>query len=307
MPALVRGGRRQSPGSKPAAKTPTGKGKRKAPVRPVQAGKLHALQSVGLSPGDTAWAVLALLVLGAGLVLFTGGRAQALGAAVSRAADGRLAAMGFRLERVHVQGASAEALPAIEAALRLTKGAPLAGLDLKALRRRVEAVGWVKSARVVRLLPDTVVVAVDERERLAVWQHAGQTHVIDADGRPIPEADPARFADLSLVVGQGADHAAAEILPLVRQRPRLVARLEALVRVDDRRWDLRLKDGSLIQLPARDEQAALLKLDQLDQSQRALDLGFERIDLRAPGMAVVRPRGASALARGGEVSTGAGG
>jgi cell division protein FtsQ len=89
-------------------------------------------------------------------------------------------------------------------------------------------------------------------------------------------------------VGQGADQAAGHILPLVRQRPRLMARVEALVRVEDRRWDVRLKDGGLIQLPAQGEEAAMLALDQLDQKGRVLDLAFQRIDLRDPEMAAVR-------------------
>jgi cell division protein FtsQ len=80
------------------------------------------------------------------------------------------------------------------------------------------------------------------------------------------------------------------VIDLVRARPRLVERLEALVRVDQRRWDLRLKDGAIIQLPAVDEEAALIQLDKLDQSQRLLELGFERIDLRSPEMVVVRRR-----------------
>ena len=92
------------------------------------------------------------------------------------------------------------------------------------------------------------------------------------------------------MVGAGANAAAAEILPLVAARPRLMGRLEALVRVDGRRWDLRLKDGSLIQLPATGEDAALIQLDQLDQRARLLELGFERIDLRDPQMVAVRPR-----------------
>ena len=73
-----------------------------------------------------------------------------------------------------------------------------------------------------------------------------------------------------------------------------MGRMEALVRVDGRRWDLRLKDGSLIQLPAIGEDAALIQLDQLDQKDRLLDLGFERIDLRDPEMVVVRPRAPAA-------------
>jgi cell division protein FtsQ len=71
-----------------------------------------------------------------------------------------------------------------------------------------------------------------------------------------------------------------------------MTRLEALVRVDDRRWDLRLKDGSLIQLPAVDEDTALMQLEQLDLRSRILELGFERIDLRNPDMVAVRPRAA---------------
>jgi cell division protein FtsQ len=73
-----------------------------------------------------------------------------------------------------------------------------------------------------------------------------------------------------------------------------VQRLEALVRVDDRRWDLRLRDGAIIQLPAEGEDAALIQLETLDRRSRVLDLGLARIDLRDPEMVAVRPRGAPA-------------
>ena len=85
---------------------------------------------------------------------------------------------------------------------------------------------------------------------------------------------------------------ATSILSALSQRPPLMNRIEALVRVDDRRWDLRLKDGTLIQLPAIDEEAALIRLDGLEQSQRILDLGLARIDLRNSEFLAVRPRDA---------------
>ena len=154
--------------------------------------------------------------------------------------------------------------------------------------------GWVKSAKVVRLLPDTLVIAVVERQRLAVWQNQGQTQVVDVEGKVIEEANPSNFSNLPLVVGVGANEAAPAIMPMVLSRPRLVSRLEALVRVDQRRWDLRLKDGGIIQLPAVGEDSALIQLDQIDQKSRILDLGFERIDLRNPEALAIRPRAGSA-------------
>jgi cell division protein FtsQ len=148
----------------------------------------------------------------------------------------------------------------------------------------------VKDVKVVRLLPDTLVVAVQERRQLAVWQHGGRTAVIDDQGQVIAEADPARFANLPLVVGEGAAAAAPAILPILAQRPQLMTRADALVRVDDRRWDLRLKDGSLIQLPATGEEDALMRLEKLDERSHILELGFDRIDLRNPELVAVRPR-----------------
>ena len=73
-----------------------------------------------------------------------------------------------------------------------------------------------------------------------------------------------------------------------------MARVEAMIRVDNRRWDLRLKDGSIIQLPATNVDGALIALEQLEVKSRILELGFERVDLRDPNMVAVRPRAAPA-------------
>ena len=292
MPAVVRGGPRKP--TRPRAEAPASPKARSAARNAAPpAGKLQAARGgVGVSPR------LALTVAGGALVvalvatLATGHRTERLGQALMRGVDGEFADMGFKLKTVHIEGASPMAKADILNATALYQDQPTLGMDLNDLRARVEGVGWVKSAKVVRLLPDTVFISVEERPALAVWQHSGAMRVIDGEGRIIREADAARFPQLPLVVGQGADQAAGAILPAVNARPRLRDRLEALVRVDDRRWDLRLKDGSLIQLPAIDEESALIQLDQLDQRQRILDLGFARIDLRDPEMVAVRPRDA---------------
>lgn len=211
--------------------------------------------------------------------------------------------MGLRLEDVRLSGASPAAAPDILRAAALQKGQPLASVDLGAVRRRVEAVGWVRSARVTRLYPASIVVAVDERHLVAVWEHGGRAEVIDDGGVAAPEADPARFAGLPLAVGDGANTAVAAILPHIFSRPRLARRLVALVRVDGRRWDLSLDGGEIVQLPAADEESALIRLDQLDQKSRVLDLGFSRIDLRDPDMVLVRPRQAAGAASDAEPST----
>ena len=292
MPAVVRGGRRQ--GSVPSSRRgsgPKGAGRSRG-ASPASAipGKMAAIGRIDVSPRTAAIALGAgaLLLVG---VLATGARAERIGQSVSHRIDALTVGMGLKLRRVHVTGASAEAEPAIQRALGLYADQPIIGLDLDALRERVRAVGWVKDVRIVRLLPDTLIVEIKEHDRLAVWQVDGQIKVIDARGQVIEGADARRYPTLPLVVGRGADAAAGEVLPLLAQRPRLMSRVDALVRVDERRWDLRLKDGSLIQLPATEQEAALIRLDALDQRERLLDLGFARVDLRTPAEVAVRPSG----------------
>lgn len=288
MPAAERGGSRAA--AKPRGKTPA------SPVR--RSAVAEARGVAGLAPKHVLLVAAAALVLVGAAALGTGGRGERLAAAFGHGVDGRFAQAGFRVRTVHVQGASAMATPDIVRAAGVYRNEPMLGLDLDALRQRVEAVGWVKEARVVRLLPDTLMISVQERRQLAVWQHNGRSVVIDAEGRTIPEADAARFTNLPLVVGAGGAQHASEILPVLAQRPKLMGRMEALVRVDDRRWDLRLKDGSLIQLPAVEEEQALMQLEQLDLRSRILELGFERIDLRNPDVVAVRPRIAQTTAPG---------
>jgi cell division protein FtsQ len=214
-------------------------------------------------------------------------------------------ALGFRLNHLTIRGADANATAAIAGATALKPGDPTLGVDLDRLRERVEAVGWVKAAKVQRLLPDTIVVAVEPRTLLAVWQHDNAANVIDASGAVIPEAQVAGFPDLPLVVGEGANESAGEILPLVAARPRLMARIDAFQRIDGRRWRLKLKDGGMIELPAQGEDGALIAFDQLDARSHLLEQGFDRVDLRDPSATDVRlkggPSGVTGAAAGGAV------
>jgi len=293
MAAALRGGS-HSP-AKPRARKPAqasrGPKSKSAAAAAYVPGKLGAVTNVDLPPHFTLSIVGGVVALSLIAGLATGHRAEKIASAIGGGVDQGFAHLGLRVDKLTVQGANPAAQTDIVNAAGLYKDQPLMGVDLEQVRRNVERVGWVKSAKVVRLFPDTVVIAVTQRQTLAVWQHAGHTVVVDGDGAVIPEADPGRFADLPLIVGEGANDAAASILPVIHAHPNVMQRLEALVRVDGRRWDLRTRDGGIIQLPAVGEDSALIQLDQLDQKSRILELGFERIDLRDPELVAVRPRG----------------
>jgi cell division protein FtsQ len=250
-----------------------------------------------------AAALLAVLIIAAGLA--TGGRGEALMDISQDAADavgqalshvpgllkGDLDIFGWRVAEVRLKGATPAAQGEILSAANVRPGVSLTALDLAAIRARVEKVGWVASAQVIRLLPNCLEIVVVQRPLMAVWEHAGRVTVVAANGTPVTAVDPRAFPALPLIVGEGANTAASAFLPVLARHPRVLARTKALVRVDDRRWNLRLADDAVVLLPAEDEEGALQHLDALQTKAKILGLGLARIDLRDPEMVVVRPRG----------------
>ncbi|MDE2356615.1 MAG: cell division protein FtsQ/DivIB [Alphaproteobacteria bacterium] len=290
-----RAGSRAAPRGRRAAPPPT---------------KLQALS--GLRVSTRAAATLALLAASLVAVagLATGGRGglalaagqqagKTLAAAVGEVGpllQGRLPDLGWRVAHIRLVGATPAAEAEIRAASGVSPGAPLSQIDLAAVRARVEGVGWVAHARVVRLAPDTLEIQVAQRPLMAVWQHAGREVVVAANGAPVPQVDPTQFGALPLIVGEDANSAAPVLLGELAQRPALASRLAAAVRVDDRRWTLDLKDGTQVLLPADDEGHAMDRLTALDAHSGVLSLGLARIDLRDPDMILVRPRAAAPTA-----------
>lgn len=298
MPAVVRGGRRQAPsqpqgrGGASSGKSGGSSGKSSGRSRgkaSASAGKPRLLGAVPMTAETTGW--LAVLLIGGLLaaVLLTGHRAEALGRAMLGFADDRMAAVGVKLENVRLVGVSDQASPDIKKALAFHRDQPFTFLDLNQVQRDVENVGWVKSATIRRQFPGTLIVSVVERPRLAVWQYQGRDQVIDDTGQIIPEAVASKFPDLPLIVGEGANETASDIIELLRARPQLMQRVFALQRVDTRRWNILLKNGTLIKLPAVNQDQAMTRLDLLIAQQRVLDQGLAEIDLLDPNALVVVP------------------
>lgn len=196
--------------------------------------------------------------------------------------------LGFTVQEVLVVGRRQTARSELLAAARLARGAPILAFDLEAAKRRIEALPWIRSAAVERMLPDTVLLRLDERRPLALWQNRGRFALIDRDGEVILEDGLEPFADLLLVVGEDAPAHAAELLRVLESQPRLMRRVKAAVRVGGRRWNIRLKNGIDVRLPEEDPASAWERLAEYDRTHRVLARDIEVLDLRLPDRLIVR-------------------
>jgi cell division protein FtsQ len=235
------------------------------------------------------------------IVLWAGGYLGMMARAADRAAGTATAAAGLEVRRVLLRGAHQTAHDEILKALGPIVGAPMVQISLEDARMRVESLGWIRSAAVTRLMPDTIVVSVREREPAAVWQVDGDLNLIDATGAVIRAVGAYEYSNLPLIVGSGAADAAAGVLHALKRHEELNRRTYALIRVGDRRWNLRLRNNIDIKLPETGYEKAVGDVALMHAAQSTLDQPLEYIDLRDPERLIIRRRGET-----GDDSAGAG-
>ena len=198
--------------------------------------------------------------------------------------------MGFGIKSVALEGAREISRHDIlsRLALNFDDGKPksLFSFDIVKAREELAKMPWVKSVVVSKSYPDRLVVRVVEHKPYAIWQRGKKLELIVRNGKVIERFD-GRFADLPLLVGKGANIHGADIIFQAGQIAALKGQIKAYVRVGDRRWDLRLKNGITVRLSADDPAMALRKLAQLDKNRDLLSRDLKIIDMRLRDRMVV--------------------
>ncbi len=242
-----------------------------------------------VKPRTALRAGLAVLVLGGTLWAWQSGYAGRQSDRLVALFYDTTAEAGLKVGNVQVTGRERTPAEEILTVLAVKQGGPLLDFDPHQAKAALETLPWVRHATVERRLPNLIVVTLDERRPMALWQLDGKLQVIDEEGRVIPVAQVEDYGGLPLVVGPGADSAAAGLLEMLTSEPALRAQVVAAVRVGDRRWNIRLQAGIDVKLPEDGALQAWQRLARLDQDEGLLSRDLVVIDLRIPDRLVVQP------------------
>ena len=210
---------------------------------------------------------------------------------VWQATSVRMGEAGLRVEEVLLQGREHESAERITRVLGIRRGAPILAINLQDAREQLEALPWVRIASVERQLPNTVRVKIVERRPVALWQRENKLTLIDSEGVIITSEELGRFRHLIVVVGKTAPVHAASLIQTLTKEPNLKKRVNAAIRVGDRRWNVRMDNGIYIRLPEKDTEAAWRHFAKLERKHQLLKQDLLSIDLRMPGQMIVRTRG----------------
>jgi cell division protein FtsQ len=241
--------------------------------------------------GGKTWRVVTVLLLAsaAGYGFWISGE-EGLYGQTKRGLETLTIAAGFGVKRIAIEGQQHVTDAELTRALGAGPGSFIFAFDTDAAKQRLEQVPWVKRAQVMRLLPSTLQVVIEERVPFAVWQSRGQTYAVDAEGAVIAPAVREAYADLPLVVGEGAGKNAADLFEALKPFNSVTRQMIAALRVGDRRWTLKLSSGIDVLLPDAGVDDALKTLIALESERSLLEREIAAVDLRLADRVSVRIR-----------------
>ncbi len=256
-----------------------------------------ALLNLNVPRGAGASAAALLLLATTCYGVVKGGHGPAIEAQIQDICDAAANSAGFRISEIALAGEHEVSREDILGLAGITGRSSLLFLDAGQTRIRLLTNPWIAQAAVLKLYPGRLRIEITERKPYALWQKDGRVSLIAADGTVLESYVPQRFASLPLVVGAGAQHAAQDILDLLKRYPAIAKSVEASVLVAERRWNLHLKSGVEVLLPEREPAHALTILVDLDRDKKLMSRDIVTVDLRLHDRVTVRQSDAAAATR----------
>lgn len=174
---------------------------RKKIVNPVKQRKLRVRRQKGIFIAKII-IILVLLAIG-GLIYVNSNR-------ISENFYQITANLGFIVKDVTVEGQKYTSNDKISKLLKIKPGTPIFSISLQDIKRRLEAIEWIKYVIVERNLPNAIHISVVERTPIALGQKDRKLYIIDDEGAIINEKDIKDHLHLPIIIGDGA-----EILSLI--------------------------------------------------------------------------------------------
>lgn len=158
------------------------------------------------------------------------------------------------------------------------KSKPMFSFDLDNVRQEIEYIDLVDKAYVRRIFPNKIDIKITEYKPFAIWQNDGNLQLISKEGVVIGQ-DISEFLHLPFIVGREANNYVTDLFSIIDKFD-IVKSVKSAIFVNERRWNLRMNNGTEIKLPESGLQESLKQLSNKFTKEQILSGEFEYIDMK---------------------------
>lgn len=186
----------------------------------------------------------------------------------------------LQVSEIIIEGNQKVSTQNIEELAQIKIGSNLLSLDLEKIKSNIESNKWIARAIVERILPSTIKIVIDEEKAKAIYIQNQKTFFINDQGKIIEEINDHNISrNYIYLIGDKANTTYGEILDYLYPLDTVYNNIEGLIKVNGRRWDVKLKDNITLKLPESNLEENLTIFEEILQENNLLEYPCV-IDLR---------------------------
>lgn len=196
----------------------------------------------------------------------------------------------FPLRGIHLEGTVQISSQQILKLLALRQGVNLLRLDPNQIREQLLSLPWVRSAKVKRVFPGTLVITLAERTAVCLGLKGERLYLLDEYGLPIKPfevADPLLLPLVTPPKGEDPGSKVVWLVNLLGKHAWLKERISQAAGYTGGRWILYTREGVKLFL-SEDADKELALLHRVQDKYGILDREIRQVELRIPGRIAVR-------------------
>lgn len=161
-------------------------------------------------------------------------------------------------------------------------------VPINSLRERLEEIDCVENASIKRVYPDTIDIVIHEKTPIAIWQNNQQFQYVAESGGLMAIKTLKGLDKFIVITGNNAPIHAADLINMLEINNEVQQEVAAATWVGDRRWNITLKNGTIIMLPEEDPEIAWGKFIKLYRSPAFVDQQTKSFDMRIANRVYVK-------------------
>lgn len=165
--------------------------------------------------------------------------------------DQLMTTLNFKVEDVLINGTDKLDKKALVKVADIELGSNIMTSDINQIKLNLETLPWIRDATVERVLPNKIVITINEEVPQAIFKEGGNYYYINNKGKIIEKIEGSGKLPTSflLVSGMGANSKFRGIVDELYNFQSIYKLLESLSLKNGRRWDVKLKNNFLLELP----------------------------------------------------------
>ncbi len=186
----------------------------------------------------------------------------------------------FALENVYLEGQKKSSTKAIIAAAELKIGDSIFKKSVEQIKENIDNVPWVLNSVIYRKLPNSLYIGIMEREPIGIWQYQKKLYLFDINSVKINYDKFAEFKHLPILICDDINLYINELYPIISKNKELYSKITSIIRISERRWNVRFNEDLEIKLPEENLEEAWNILLKINKNNEFLNDDVISIDLR---------------------------